>query len=463
MSETRRLSYRFVMGLAFLAAILIEIQMIVSIASTRARLKEQRTDFVRDAVARVDAGLLARLGAAEPAAVAEAPGELARALSSRGGEVEIFAARGQRLSAYPQRAPIEHWPAADEMRELQSKSWLTIGPWPGAPPRILTYLRLSAREPGVIVRVAMPAPESSDDLRQDRDILIGQAAVLILLIIIAALMLLSFREAQGSQGATESRAFAVYEAAMSQLKEHGSEQAQRHQAERRRLEDLMRDKEAMARAGELTAGMVHELRNGLGTVLANARLIEGERQASPATVEAAGAIRGECAHLESVIRRFMDFISSETLQYAEFDLARLLTRVVARECHAHAGADTRIAGAEACRVNGDEALLERAFENLIRNAREAAGSHGHVRVAASRTDDHDAIVTIEDDGPGLPEDLRAEIKPFRTTKPQGLGLGLAIAYKMIQLHQGRLSFHDCSPHGLKVVVRLPRAGSENVT
>ena len=66
----------------------------------------------------------------------------------------------------------------------------------------------------------------------------------------------------------------AYEEAMERLRDHGEEQTERHAAERRQLEDVLRDKEALARAGELTSGIVHEVRNGLGTIVGYARLVE---------------------------------------------------------------------------------------------------------------------------------------------------------------------------------------------
>src|SRR4029450_6568862 len=97
----------------------------------------------------------------------------------------------------------------------------------------------------------------------------------------------------------------AYEQAMVRLRDQGEERSRAHAAERRRMEEQIQDKEAMARAGELTSGMVHEVRNGLGTILGYARLLE---RGSGNEGEAIGRhIREECETLEAVVRRFMDF------------------------------------------------------------------------------------------------------------------------------------------------------------
>jgi hypothetical protein len=84
-------------------------------------------------------------------------------------------------------------------------------------------------------------------------------------------------------------------------------------------------------------------------------------------------------------------------------------------------------------LEGDEELLERAFENLVRNAREAAGTGGHVVLQASRAGE-EATLTVADDGPGLSADELGALRPFRTTKAGGLGLGLPLALKIVKLH-----------------------------
>ena len=176
---------------------------------------------------------------------------------------------------------------------------------------------------------------------------------------------------------------------MERLRDQGEARRREHEAERRRMEDLVHDSEAMARAGELTAGIVHEVRNGLGTIVGYARLVE--KGASAAEREqAARSILDECQTLETVARRFMDFVRNETLNLAPVDCARLLSRVVARESRGRPGGEVQLADLSGLpSVVGDEEMLERAFENVIRNAREAAGAGGRVRVEAQASGGRD--------------------------------------------------------------------------
>jgi len=109
-------------------------------------------------------------------------------------------------------------------------------------------------------------------------------------------------------------------------------------------------------------------------------------------------------------------------------------------------------------IEADEDLLERAFENLVRNARDAAGPSGQVWIEVERGRDS-VLVTIADNGPGMPPDVRSSLRPFFTTKSGGLGLGLPLAYKIVRQHGGDLLLAERSPHGLAVRVRLPVARS----
>jgi two-component system nitrogen regulation sensor histidine kinase GlnL len=222
----------------------------------------------------------------------------------------------------------------------------------------------------------------------------------------------------------------------------------------------MREKDALARAGELTAGIVHEVRNGLGTIVGYARLLE--REQGPVDARDAGrSIREECETLEAVVRRFNEFIRQERLNLAELDLARVLSRVVAREVRGREGIVPTLIGLDGPLVTrGDEELLERAFENLVRNAAEAVGESGRIEIEAAP--DVDGVeVRISDDGPGLSPDHPGEARPFFTTKAGGLGLGLPLARKILLLHGGTLQLQDDPEGGLTVLVRLPAGGPES--
>lgn len=348
---------------------------------------------------------------------------------------------GRVLASEPDPSPVVHALPRDRRAGLIAGEIMTFGPVAGPEPRMLTYAAFPSGSGVVVLRLSSPAPELVDDLRERRGLLVAHAFVLVLLTIASALVLLPER-------VSPSRATQAlpYEEAMERMRRQGEALSHRH------LEEV-RDLEAMARAGELTAGMVHEVRNGLGTILGYARLLEQEGDAETVH-DAALGIRGECETLEIVVRRFVDFVRRETLRVEAFDAVRMLHRVIAREQARRSGAEVLLRG-EGVPLAADEELLERAFENLVRNAREAAGEGGHVTVEAALVGDRVRVV-IADDGPGFPPGADV-LRPFVSLRAGGLGLGLPTASKIIRLHGGAIRLGANAPRGARVEVDLLRS------
>jgi signal transduction histidine kinase len=374
---------------------------------------------------------------------------IGRAMADGGWEsIDVF--DGRRAEGPPAAAAAGPWLSAAEMQSVLGGAVL-VGAEPGGRgQRVLAYALLPGSEEPTIVRFTAASPALAEDLRDRQQVFLGHAATILVLFLVGGVVMAP-RPAEAEPA--PPGALVAYEEAMERLRDHGEQQTERHQAERRQLEEVLRDKEALARAGELTAGIVHEVRNGLGTIVGYARLVENT---SREAADSARAIREECETLESVIRRFMDFVKRETLSLAPVDVAAMLGRVVGRESR-RPGPTVAMDVAGAGSLVGDEALLERAFENLVRNARDAAGASGRVWVSAVR-DRAAAVITVSDDGPGLAPATRAALRPFFTTKAGGLGLGLAIALKVIRLHDGKLVLGERAPRGAAVAVRLPVDG-----
>ena len=431
---------------------LLEAGALVQTVRSQGLLREALLRRVRSAVeaARPRLALLLRPGGA--AAWEEAAREvLAYSLAA---EVEVFDLQGRRLAAYPGPSAIDHWIGAEQAGALGPRSVVSFGPFLGRSSRILTYAAFASGGGTVVLRLSAPATELVEDLRERRQVVLGHGLAMALLALLAGLALLPGRE---TAPAPAPLVLGAYEEAMERLRDRGEALSREHASERRRMEERIHDTEAMARAGELTAGIVHEVRNGLGTILGYARLLERD-PASPEAAEAGPRIREECETLETVVRRFMDFVKSETVNRAPFDVGRMLSRVVAREVRGRPGVRTSLVGvSDGVAVVGDEELLERAFENIVRNAADAAGSGGHVSVEVGR-EQGSVAVSIADDGPGMPRERRRDIRPFFSSKPGGLGLGLPIAIKIVRLHGGELALGDRDPHGLRVTVMLPSEG-----
>ena len=299
----------------------------------------------------------------------------------------------------------------------------------------------------IVFRLTETSPDASR-LASDRTLMAQHA--LIFLCALAGFMLAAL-----GRGAREteppSPALRAYEEAMSRLRLRDDERLAAFDREKVRMISVLQDREAMARAGELTAGIVHEVRNSMGVIATQAKFAE---KASEERVQAAAAaIADELRTLQSVMTRFLDFIRTEKVQEVEFDLSRLVARVAARERANHqARIDTE--GTETL-VRGDEDLLERAIENVVRNACQASGERGKV-VVKFGADAAQAFVIVEDNGPGI-ADVEKALRPFESARAGGLGLGLPLVLKILTLHHGTLDLgRTPSGSGTQAVCRWPK-------
>jgi len=112
--------------------------------------------------------------------------------------------------------------------------------------------------------------------------------------------------------------------------------------------------------------------------------------------------------------------------------------------------------AELPAIDGDPQLLEEVLANLIKNAREALGSGGHIWLSAVDKSQHGIELAVEDDGPGIPESVLADLfKPFHTTKAEGTGIGLALCKKIVDEHGGQITAGRSARGGARIAIRLP--------
>ena len=220
------------------------------------------------------------------------------------------------------------------------------------------------------------------------------------------------------------------------------------------LEEQLRLKEALARLGELTAGLAHEFRNGLATIHGYGRLLDPNSLPDPARTCVEG-IRAETIALGEVVTNFLKFARPDQLTLAPVDLRAVIRRAV--DDLPAAGPATTIEGNFAP-IEGDDVLLRQAFSNLLRNSLEACEAERIPPVIRVRGDvsEGDLTVVLEDNGPGFDADaLSKAFQPFATTKPAGTGLGLAIVQKVIVSHNGHIAAGNHPGGGAQFRIRLP--------
>jgi len=238
-------------------------------------------------------------------------------------------------------------------------------------------------------------------------------------------------------------------AAATQLAEANA-QLQQAEEEKRRVDRL-------AALGQLSAGLAHELRNPLGTIRASSEVLARSVAAeNEVTREMAGFIATEVDRCNSLITRFLQFARPLELRVARADLAQTIDRAVAlAEREAPGIAFYRNYQPDIAPFAFDAELLERVFYNLLINAAQASPPGGTVTVK-TRADGTDAEVSVIDRGCGIDPAQRDNIfNPFFTTKPQGVGLGLAIVSKIVDEHSGTIAVESEPGKGSVFRVILP--------
>ncbi len=228
-------------------------------------------------------------------------------------------------------------------------------------------------------------------------------------------------------------------------------------SELRRLELQSRRSERLATVGELAAGVAHEIRNPLASISGSIELLRTAPQVSEDDRTLMNIVSREIQRLNVLIGDLLDYANPRPLQHVELDLG-----VMVRETVQVARADQAFAAvqltceADELKITADPAKIRQVLWNLLRNASDAAATGGkHVRVEARATDEG-AVITVEDDGPGIPKDKLARIfDPFFTTKQKGTGLGLAMCHTIVTDHGGRIDVESEPGKGTRMVVLLP--------
>ena len=222
----------------------------------------------------------------------------------------------------------------------------------------------------------------------------------------------------------------------------------------RDLEGRMRDMQTLADLGEMSAGIAHEFRNSLSTILGYLKLAQKQTDAESMREKMRKA-EEEASLLAVAITSLLNFTRPFTVELQEVDLRELVDGIIGRlEPHA-AGVTFTVAGSAV--VDGDPGLLARAVENIIRNAIDsvrATGRPGHVDVALQPDP---ATIVVRDDGAGLDDrSARAAFVPFQSQKPGGFGLGLPLAKKIALLHGGTIALAARSEGGAVATIEFGR-------
>jgi signal transduction histidine kinase/BarA-like signal transduction histidine kinase len=233
-------------------------------------------------------------------------------------------------------------------------------------------------------------------------------------------------------------------------------------SERRRIDDENRDlyqqllqSEKMAALGHTISGVAHELNNPLATILSWA-----ERLTALTSDEArrgAGVILGEAERAARIVRNLLTFARKRPSTRSMVDLNRVVTETLALRSYGQRVTNIEVVtdlAADLPQVFVDAHQIQQVLLNLAINAEQAmlsANGGGRIVVKTSPGAKRDTVLLeVSDDGPGVPLDIESKIfDPFFTTKEvgKGTGLGLAVAYAIVQEHGGRIRVQSAALAG----------------
>jgi two-component system sensor histidine kinase PilS (NtrC family) len=229
------------------------------------------------------------------------------------------------------------------------------------------------------------------------------------------------------------------------------------------LEAELRLKDRMAAVGELSAGIAHEIRNPLAAIAGSVQVLKKSAALNPQEQRLMSIILKESERLNKTIADFLRFVRPQEKRPAEFDIAASLGETLdllrnSAEVTATIAIEDEIVP-PTFTIIGDSDQIRQVFWNIARNAVQAMPNGGTLRVTTAAAADHYNI-TFNDNGRGMNDaDQRRLFQPFRTNFPTGTGLGMAISYRIVQEHGGRIEVASHEGAGTSITVSLPASAA----
>ncbi|WP_164472896.1 ATP-binding protein [Cohnella candidum] len=226
-------------------------------------------------------------------------------------------------------------------------------------------------------------------------------------------------------------------------------------SERKKNEELLINSEKLYVAGQLAAGIAHEIRNPLTSLKGFLQLIASGRKNNTTYYD---IMNSELDRIEEIVSELLMLSKPQVYQLSYHDVRMMMRDTVTlleTQAILHNIAIETDYGNEPLWVYGVENQVKQVFINVIKNAIEAMVDGGAIRIRLSRVNDG-VFIRIHDEGPGIGEDQLAKMgQPFYTTKEKGTGLGLMVSYKIVDNHRGRIYVNSEIGKGTLFEIMLP--------
>jgi len=210
--------------------------------------------------------------------------------------------------------------------------------------------------------------------------------------------------------------------------------------------------ERLAVLGRIAAGLAHEIRNPLGSIMGSIEMLRESPELSEEDRQLCGIIKREARRLNDLVGDMVDLSKPRPPSAEATDVASLAHEVVALSTNANRGSDVRVVyegppGPVLARCDGSQ--IRQVLWNLVRNAIQATSAGSAVMVRIEVNERH-VTLAVDDQGPGIPEDASERIfDDYFTTRTHGAGIGLAVVRRIVEDH---------APMGARLAVRRAAGG-----
>ena len=229
-------------------------------------------------------------------------------------------------------------------------------------------------------------------------------------------------------------------------------------------EQLLLQSEKLKLAGEIAAGVAHEIRNPMTVISGFVQIMQQDpKHPYPEYIQ---LIHSELERINMIISEFLVLAKPQAPVIKNFSLRKLVESSILLFSSAFnlkgIVFKDEWGGEMDYILSGEENSLKQVFINLLKNAVEAIDSGGIITLSVTSGNTGTVCITITDNGIGMfPETLNRIFEPFYTTKENGTGLGLLISQKIVQDHGGSLKLESSPDRGTAAEIMLPHRKSEN--
>ena len=227
----------------------------------------------------------------------------------------------------------------------------------------------------------------------------------------------------------------------------------------RAIENELELSRRLSAIGRLTGGVGHEVKNPINAIVVHLELMRNKLSGPEApALRHLNVIQSEIQRLDRVVQSLVDFSRPMELQLKPEDLRDLISKVLLLASVEMAEQDVRVASQippDRVIANVDADMLRQALLNIVLNGAQAMPGGGTLTVRLQE-ESHYAVITVSDTGEGIPQDVLPRIFDlYFTTKKDGSGIGLAMCYRIVQLHSGYIDVQSEPGHGTTFTLRFP--------